>query len=51
MSLPASKGFEVGSGFEGTLLTGKTHNDEFYVDEKGRTRTRVSRRGRVACEV
>lgn len=22
MSLPASKGFEVGSGFEGTLLTG-----------------------------
>eukprot|EP00741_Cyanophora_paradoxa_P012475 tig00020610_g12054.t1 len=35
MSLPASKGFEVGSGFEGTLLTGQEHNDEFYVDQDG----------------
>lgn len=32
MSLPASKGFEIGSGFAGTLLTGSEHNDEFYVD-------------------
>lgn len=47
MSLPASKGFEVGSGFEGTLLTGKTHNDEFYVDEHGRTRTRTNRSGGI----
>ena len=31
MSLPASKGFEIGSGFGGTLLAGKDHNDEFYV--------------------
>jgi chorismate synthase len=29
MSLPASKGFEVGSGFAGTLLTGLQHNDPF----------------------
>ena len=29
MSLPASKGFEVGSGFAGTDLTGLEHNDEF----------------------
>ncbi len=35
MSLPASKGFEIGSGFAGTLLTGSEHNDEFYIDEKG----------------
>src|ERR1700761_7762043 len=27
MSLPASKGFEIGSGFAGTLLTGLEHND------------------------
>mmetsp|Transcript_30916 Transcript_30916/g.118498 ORF Transcript_30916/g.118498 Transcript_30916/m.118498 type:complete len:96 (+) Transcript_30916:1196-1483(+) len=33
MSLPASKGFEVGSGFPGTLLTGIEHNDPFYIDE------------------
>jgi chorismate synthase len=29
MSLPASKGFEVGSGFAGTLLLGSQHNDAF----------------------
>jgi chorismate synthase len=29
LSLPASKGFEVGSGFGGTLLTGREHNDPF----------------------
>ena len=27
LSLPASKGFEVGSGFAGTLLNGTEHND------------------------
>lgn len=47
LSLPASKGFEIGSGFEGTLLTGFEHNDEFYVDEDGRTRTRSNRSGGV----
>jgi chorismate synthase len=29
LSLPASKGFEIGSGFAGTLLTGRQHNDPF----------------------
>jgi chorismate synthase len=29
LSLPASKGFEIGSGFAGTLLTGTQHNDPF----------------------
>lgn len=29
LSLPASKGFEIGSGFAGTLLTGRDHNDAF----------------------
>jgi chorismate synthase len=29
LSLPASKGFEIGSGFGGTLLTGLQHNDAF----------------------
>lgn len=33
MSLPASKGFEIGSGFRGVMLTGSQHNDEFYYDE------------------
>ncbi len=29
MSLPATKGFEIGSGFAGTYLTGSEHNDPF----------------------
>lgn len=48
MSIPAAKGFEVGSGFEGTLLSGKDHNDEFYVDqETGATRTKTNRSGGI----
>jgi len=43
MSLPATKGFEIGSGFGGTLMTGREHNDEFYMDgEKVRTRSNRS---------
>jgi len=30
LSLPAAKGFEIGSGFGGTFLTGSQHNDPFY---------------------
>jgi chorismate synthase len=29
LSLPASKGFEIGSGFRGTFLKGSQHNDPF----------------------
>jgi chorismate synthase len=47
MSLPASKGFEIGSGFAGTLLTGSEHNDEFYTDEQGQIRTVTNRSGGV----
>ncbi|XP_078434559.1 chorismate synthase, putative / 5-enolpyruvylshikimate-3-phosphate phospholyase isoform X2 [Wolffia australiana] len=47
MSLPATKGFEFGSGFAGTFLMGSEHNDEFYVDENGRTRTRTNRSGGI----
>ncbi len=43
LSLPASKGFEIGSGFAGTDLTGLEHNDEFYLEgERVRTRTNYS---------
>jgi len=47
MSLPASKGFEIGSGFAGTLLTGSEHNDEFYLDEQGALRTVTNRSGGI----
>ena len=29
LSLPATKGFEFGSGFGGTVLRGSVHNDPF----------------------
>jgi chorismate synthase len=46
LSIPACKGFEIGSGFSGTLLTGSEHNDPFY-SEEGRVRTRTNRSGGV----
>ena len=46
LSLPASKGFEIGTGFAGTDLRGSQHNDEFYV-EGARVRTRTNRSGGV----
>jgi len=43
LSLPATKGFEIGSGFAGTLLTGRDHNDAFRnIDGKIRTTTNRS---------
>lgn len=47
MSLPACKGFEIGSGFAGTLMTGQEHNDEFYTDDQGRIRTVTNRSGGI----
>jgi chorismate synthase len=48
MSIPAAKGFESGDGFAGTLLTGKEHNDEFYIDPvSGATRTKTNRSGGI----
>lgn len=45
LSIPACKGFEVGSGFAGTRLTGSKHNDEFYTDTEGRIRTHTNHSG------
>ncbi|KAL7109454.1 hypothetical protein ACP275_06G176100 [Erythranthe tilingii] len=47
MSLPASKGIDFGSGFAGTFMTGSEHNDEFYIDEHGRIRTKTNRSGGI----
>jgi chorismate synthase len=38
LSLPASKGFEIGSGFRGVLMTGREHNDAFRM-KGGKVRT------------
>lgn len=46
LSLPATKGFEVGSGFAGTTLRGSEHNDAFRMID-GRVRTTTNRSGGV----
>jgi chorismate synthase len=38
LSLPAAKGFEIGSGFEAGSMRGSLHNDPF-VHDRGRVRT------------
>src|SRR5688572_21305998 len=44
LSLPATKGFEIGSGFAGTRLRGSEHNDPFESRE-GHVRTVTNRSG------
>jgi chorismate synthase len=46
MSLPATKGFEIGSGFAGSEMRGSEHNDEFFM-ENGRVRTTTNRSGGI----
>jgi chorismate synthase len=46
LSLPAARGFEIGSGFDSIRMTGKEHNDPFYM-EGDRVRTRTNRSGGV----
>jgi chorismate synthase len=46
MSLPASKGFEIGSGFAGTTLTGSEHND-VYEMRHGSVHMRTNNSGGV----
>ena len=47
LSLPAAKGFEIGSGFAGTLLRGSVHNDPFYRDAAGQIRTHTNYSGGI----
>ena len=47
LSINAVKGFEYGSGFAGIELTGSEHNDAFYIDETGQTRTRSNHSGGI----
>jgi chorismate synthase len=46
LSLPATKGFEIGSGFAGTLLKGSEHNDAF-IPKDGRIGTVTNRSGGI----
>jgi chorismate synthase len=46
LSLPATKGFEIGSGFGGTRLKGSEHNDPFRL-RGGQVHTTTNRSGGV----
>jgi chorismate synthase len=46
LSLPASKAFEVGSGFGGVLMTGRQHNDPFHA-RSGSVRTTTNFSGGI----
>jgi chorismate synthase len=46
LGINAVKGFEYGSGFEGVVLRGSQHNDEFYT-EGGRVRTKTNFSGGI----
>jgi chorismate synthase len=46
LSLPASKGFDIGSGFGGILLRGTEHNDAFRAKD-GKVFTKTNRSGGI----
>jgi chorismate synthase len=46
LSLPASKGFEIGSGFAATRMRGSEHNDAFEIRD-GKVRTETNNSGGV----
>lgn len=46
LSINATKGFEIGSGFKGTELYGSQHNDPFYIKD-GKIETRSNNSGGI----
>jgi chorismate synthase len=46
LSIPATKGFEIGSGFSGARMRGSRHNDPFVLKD-GRLGTLTNRSGGV----
>ena len=46
MSIPATRGFEIGSGFSSTTMRGSSHNDPF-VSEGGKIRTKTNHSGGI----
>lgn len=45
LSIPATKGFEIGSGFAAARMKGSEHNDPFDVDEQGHIHTATNHAG------
>ena len=47
LSVPATKGFEIGDGFEVVARHGSENNDPFFVDAAGAVRTRTNHAGGI----
>ena len=47
MSLPATKGFEIGSGFASAHMKGSEHNDPFTLDAQGNITTKTNHAGGI----
>ena len=47
LSIPATKGFEIGSGFAGAAMFGSVHNDPFIKKEDGSLGTASNHSGGV----
>ncbi len=47
LSIPAVKGFEIGSGFAGTTMNGSAHNDAIFRSPDGVVHTRTNHAGGV----
>ena len=45
LSIPATKGFEIGSGFEAARLKGSMHNDLYASDDSGQIYTKTNHAG------
>lgn len=47
LSIPATKGFEIGSGFKGSEVAGSKHNDAFVLKQNGDLGTITNRSGGI----
>ncbi|PGG96603.1 chorismate synthase [Helicocarpus griseus UAMH5409] len=47
LSIPATKGFEVGSGFHGCEIPGSAHNDPFVATDSNRLTTKTNNSGGI----
>lgn len=47
LAIPATKGFEIGSGFAGAAMRGSEHNDPFVMKEGGRLGTITNNSGGI----
>lgn len=51
LSIPASKGFEIGEGFSSVFMKGSQHNDPYGVDETGNVRPQTNHAGGVLAGI